>query len=180
MKAGLCHRAPVAHRRVLPAAPPRPGAFSLVECLVYIGVLAVILTLLAKTYYHADWNHRSLDRNAADILRTLRTGEQWRQDVRLASGPIEWGPAKDGQELSIPHTHGPVRYAFRKGGVWRQAGQATRWQEVLPHVLSSRMEKTDRRFVAAWRWEVELKSPQKIVRVRPLFTFEAAAKEGGR
>ena len=163
-------------RAASPAARHVSGC-SLLECLVYMAALMVILAMLATVYYHADWNHRTLNRNAADIVRALQAGERWREDVRLASGPLQPGPAGGGQELSIPHTNGLVRYAFRDGGVWRQAAPAARWQEALAGVLSSRMEKENRRFVAAWRWELELKSRQKTARVKPRFSFEAATRE---
>ena len=128
-------------RRVLFPSSRRAGAFSLLECLVYVAMLMVIMALLSTVYYHADWNHRNLNRNAADIVRALQAGERWREDVRLASGPIQPGPGGAGQELSIPHTNGLVRYAFRDGAVWRQAGQPARWQEALAGVSNSRMEK---------------------------------------
>ncbi len=162
------------------AGPPGQcltGAFSILECLVYIAVLMVIMALLAAVYYRADWNHRNLTRNAADIVRALQAGERWREDVRLASGPIRLGQGTEGPELSIPHTNGLVKYAFREGAVWRQTGPAARWQEALAGVRSSRMEKGDRRLVAAWRWEVELKSRQPVARLRPLFAFEAVTRE---
>jgi hypothetical protein len=156
---------------------PGSEAFSLLECLVYVSVLLVIMGLLATIYYHADWNHRNLERNASDMVRTLQAGERWRDDVRQASGPIKLEPAGQGPELSIPHTNGTVRYAFREGAVWRQAGAAGRWQAALTGVLSSRMEKEPRQLVAAWCWDVELKSRQQTPRVRPLFTFEAVPKQ---
>ncbi len=166
-----------AHCHVGLPAGLRAGAFSLIECIVSTGVLMVIMALLATAYYHADWNNRNLTRNADDILRTLKAGEQWREDVRTASGPIQFTAAADGPELSIPHGNQAVRYAFRQGAVWRQTGATARWQEALGGVLKSRMEKDPRRFATAWRWELELKTRPKAPRLRPLFFFEAAVKE---
>lgn len=156
---------------------PSAGAYLLVECLVYIAVFAVVLELAVAAYYHVEENNRNLSRNAADILRTVKAGEVWREDIRTASGPVQFAEAEGGSELRIPHPGGVVRYSFREAAVWRQANEQAPWQEVLPKVLSSRVTREPRQFVTAWRWEVELQSPQKVARVKPLFSFEAAVKE---
>ena len=59
--------------------------YSLIECLVYIAVLAVVLNLSFVAYYRYDQHTHSLRRNADDITRALRAGERWREDVRTAS-----------------------------------------------------------------------------------------------
>jgi len=173
MKATFYLREQSGQRRIRRAASRPTAAFSLVECLVYLSAIAVLLVVLATAFYHADWNNRNLSRNAADILRTLEAGERWRADVRGASGPLQLEPAAEGLQLSIPRPNGAVRYAFRDGAVWRQAGATGRWEEALAGVLRSRMEKDARQYATAWRWEVELLGRQKTARVRPLFSFEA-------
>jgi Tfp pilus assembly protein PilE len=144
--------------------------FSIIECLVYIAVLAVVLDLSFVAYYHYDQHTRNLRRNADDIVRTMHAGERWREDVRAAIAPphvIENG-------LVIPQQSGEVTYVFADDAVWRQTG-ATR-VPVLKQVKASTMAADSRQHVNAWRWELELASPQKIVLVHPLFTFTTVVR----
>ena len=144
--------------------------YSLVECLVYIAVFAVVLNLSFVAYYRYDQHTRNLRRNADDITRALRAGERWREDVRTAIAP----PHAIGNGLVIPQQSGEVAYIFTDGAVWRQTG-ATR-TIVLKQVKASTISDDSRQRVNAWRWELELASPQKIVLVRPLFTFTAVVR----
>jgi hypothetical protein len=152
----------------------RGHAFTLVECLVYVGLLGLILSLALMTFYRTEGNHRNLARNADDITRVLRAGEQWREDIRQAVAPIQWRTTGAEPELVIPHSSGLVKYSFRNQSVWRQGGP--RPVELLPEVAVSKMEKVVRPQVSGWRWEVELKGRQRVARVKPLFTFLAATK----
>ena len=161
--------------KLSPLASRLQTAFTLIECIVYCGVLFLVLGLAFATYYRANENHRNLRRNAADIVRVLQAGERWREDIRRATGPIQLAGTGAAQELTIPHTNGAVKYTFRQGSVWRQTGPRT--EEVLPNVAGSQMQNDPRQRVTAWRWEVELQSKKHVARVRPLFTFEAAAPQ---
>jgi type II secretory pathway pseudopilin PulG len=156
-------------------SPHRRRGFTLLECLVYFAVFFIIASLALLTYYRAEQDNRQLRRNAEDILRTLQAGEQWRQDIRLASGPPRSEGPEAAKELVIPQTNQVVKYVFREGAVWRQAGPKS--AVFLPAVARSQMTADKREHVTAWRWEVELQSRQRVVHVRPLFTFEAAAKQ---
>ena len=141
--------------------------YSLLECLVYIAVLAVVLNLSFMAYYRYDQHTRDLRRNADDITRALRAGERWRDDVRAAVSP----PHAIGNGVAIPLRSGEVAYVFADGAVWRQvAGTRT---VVLKDVGASLWSTDSRQHVDAWRWELELASSKKPVLVRPLFTFTA-------
>ncbi len=158
----------------MPRRSQAQAGYSLLECLIYIAVLAVIMELAFEAYYRVDLHNRHLTRNAADIVRVLQAGERWREDVRSATGgPVPAGAGTD-QELHIPRKNGEVTYAFREGTVWRRSSPAGDWREFLPGVKRSRMVADSREKVAAWRWELELQSTQQVVRLPPLFTFLAA------
>jgi Tfp pilus assembly protein PilE len=144
--------------------------YSMIECLVYIAVFAVVLNLSFVAYYHYDQHTRNLRRNADDITRALRAGERWREDVRTAIAP----PHAIENGLAIPQQSGEVAYVFTDGAVWRQTG-ATR-VVVLKQIKASTISDDSRQRVNAWRWELELASPQKVVLVRPLFTFTAVVR----
>ena len=64
-----------------------------------------------------------------------------------------------------------ARGQFADGTLWRRAaGSQT---VVLNNVRASTMSSDPRDRVNAWRWELELASPKKLVLIRPLFTFTA-------
>jgi hypothetical protein len=128
-----------------------------------------VLNLSFAAYYRYDLYTRSLRRNADDIVRVMRAGERWRDDVRNATAP----PRAIDNGVAIPQPPGEVDYVFADGNVWRQvAGART---IALKQVKSSAMLVDPRQHVDAWRWELELTSPKKTVLVHPLFTFTAVA-----
>jgi prepilin-type N-terminal cleavage/methylation domain-containing protein len=143
--------------------------YTLIEMLVYIAVLAVVIDLSFAAYYRYDLYTRNLRRNADDIVRVMRAGERWRDDVRNATAP----PHAIDNGIAIPQRSGEVDYVFADGIVSRQAaGSGT---ILLRNAKISTMSLDPRQHVSPWRWELELTSPKKIVLVRPLFTFTAVA-----
>ncbi|MGD0058735.1 MAG: prepilin-type N-terminal cleavage/methylation domain-containing protein [Verrucomicrobiia bacterium] len=144
-------------------------AYTLIEMLVYIAVLAVVIDLSFAAYYRYDLYTRNLRRNADDIVRVMRAGERWRDDVRHATAP----PHAIDNGVAIPQPSGEIDYVFANGTVWRQvAGTRT---IALKQLKASTMSVDPRQHVDAWRWELELTSPKKTVLVHPLFTFTAVA-----
>jgi len=149
----------------------RSRAATLVECLVYIGVLATLLGVSTSALYRCYDHMRSLRRNAADITRALHLGELWRNDIRQAVQP----PALDATEqiLHIQHKDGVVDYHFTENQVLRRTSAAAPWSSVLTNLNQSQLRLEQQNGVAAWRWELELKPLRKPARVPPLFTFTA-------
>jgi hypothetical protein len=150
--------------------------FLLMECLVYIGVLFVIL---GAGYIAVDRciDHSTvLRRNADDIANALHAGERWRVDVRAASGNIQVQNTNREQTVSMTTPQGTREYRFSGETVFRSMDHGT-WTRLLENVKSSSMAVNQRQTVKAWRWEVELKprvkGAMKPSRVLPLFTFTA-------
>jgi len=135
-----------------------------------MGILSVVLTLAFTTIHRCHQNSLDLRRNAADIELVLKAGERWREDVRTATASPRI--VEDGGAFVIPRKDGEVVYHWADGIVWRQSGSEKK--PVLKAVKTSRMLSDARQHVRAWRWELELASPQRVVRVRPLFSFQAA------
>lgn len=149
------------------------SGFMLVEALIYIGVLSVVLTLCILTLNRGHQSARDLRRNAADIERTLKAGERWREDVRAAvEAPTV---SEDGRVVAIRQANATVRYEFSDGRVWREQDKSRR--VTLDRVQGSQFLLDKRTHVTALRWEIELATAQRVVRVRPLFT--CAAVSGG-
>lgn len=159
----------------------RPGlrrrdGVMLVECLLYLALFTLIVGLAFSSFYRTLENSTALERNAAAIARTWRTGERWRDDVRLAVGPLR--TTTNGAELTlrIPRAGGEVSYVFGEGTVFREETPGGRREEVLANVKVSEFHRDLYRHATAWRWELELQGRQKVARVRPLFTFQAVAR----
>jgi len=148
---------------------------ALIDCMAYIALLLLLLTLAFMAFYQTTDNSKHLSRNAADIVRVLNAGERWRADVRSAVRPAALTQTPRETILHLPHSQGEVLYAFRDGTVLRQAttNATPIWETFLTDIKSSTMKLDRRSRVTAWRWEVELQAAQKVARVRPLFTFQA-------
>ena len=150
--------------------PPRSG-FTIIECLVYLGVYAVLLGVGTAAFHHCFDNMKGLRRNSEDITRAVRAGEIWRGDIRGAVRAIQFEATS--QTLRIPQRDHEVAYRFADAQILRQAGADAPWRVLLSKVQTSQMAGDPRAQVTAWRWELELQPARKAVRVRPLFTFLA-------
>jgi hypothetical protein len=148
-------------------------AIMIIECLVYIAVCFVLLAVAFSAFYKCYDAYKGLHRTADDIARALRIGERWGDDVRTATAALRWDDSDGEERLEIPHKTGAIQYRFAEGALWRRTDGLTTWSQVLDGVKSSRMFAEPRGRVAAWRWELELKSRRQSVKVRPLFSFAA-------
>lgn len=138
-------------------------AYLLIEYIIYATLLGSVLALAILAIHRTFDGSRNLRRNVDDISRAMTAGERWREDVRTATTAPHLIP----QGVAL----GGVRYEFSDGAVWRKAnGSRTVF---LSKVASSTFVREQRSHVVAWRWEVELSTPQVVVQLRPLFTFQA-------
>ncbi|MGB7746968.1 MAG: hypothetical protein WBN75_06750 [Verrucomicrobiia bacterium] len=148
----------------------------LVECLVYLGVFAVLLGIGYGTFY-VCWDYsKALHYATDDITSALRAGERWRADIRNATGKITVETTAQGEQLRIPRRTTAIIYSFKAGELHRQFASSRSSELVLPTVKASQMVKETRGPVTAWRWELEVTSRRKETHLPLLFTFEAAAK----
>lgn len=157
------------------ASSTQSGIF-LIECMVYIVVLA-ILTGIALGVFYACWKgFGALISTTDDVSAALRAGEHWRADVRDASGSITIENTSSSQVVKIPEDGKEVVYSFSAGELQRQIGPNGLSQIVFPKVISSEMKSDMRGGVKAWQWELELPERPGGPHVPMLFTFEAAQK----
>jgi Tfp pilus assembly protein FimT len=157
-----------------PSRRQRRG-FLLIEMLVYIAILVVVLAVTMRGFYQCWDNSKALRRNADDIIRALHAGEQWRADVRAATGAVQLTRTDGGEQLLVPSAAGPIIYTFAKGELRRQTPSTAATNLLLSNIQSSQMQSEPRQRVRAWAWELELKPTRKDAKVRPLFTFETVA-----
>ncbi len=148
----------------------------LIECIVYIGLFAIIVGLGLATFYLCWDNSKALFYATDDIASALRAGERWRADVRGATGEITVETTTAGELLRIPRGTNEVLYRFDAGEIRRRLASSDFSESLLPTVKASQMVMDTRGPVNAWRWELELKSRRKEMHLPLLFTFETAAK----
>jgi hypothetical protein len=149
----------------------REDGTSLIEALIYCSILTIILNLAFIVYFESQSNHLRLQNFTTQMVQTLEMGEDWREDVRKASRlPIL---AKDGA-LKITQAKSQTIYSFNDGTLWRKKGD-TEAIVVLRGIKSFRFVKDTRKFVQAWRCELELLPIGKASKTRRVFTFEAVS-----
>jgi len=148
----------------------------LMECLVYIGLLVIILNLALVSFYLCWDNSKALTYATDDIAAALRAGERWRADVRSATGKITVEKTSQGENLRIPRGNSEILYNFSAGEIHRRVASSNFSEPLLTTVQASQMVSDPRGAVNAWRWELELKSRRKETHLPLSFTFEAAAK----
>jgi hypothetical protein len=162
------------------SAPQPIRGIMLVECLVYISIFALLTGLAFSAYYRCLDNYRDLRRNAEAVAKVLQVGEQWRQDVRSSTATPLYEREEDEERLRLPQLNGEITYGFCRGIIWRKANTGVAPQTVLASVKKSQVIKESHGPIGVWRWEIELDTRQKTVRMVPLFTFQAVAQWPGK
>jgi type II secretory pathway pseudopilin PulG len=151
--------------------------FTLIESIVYAALLVIVLACAMTVFYQYWDDSRALHRNADAIVRILHTGDQWRTDVRAATGPVTLADVDGVKQLRIPAPAGEIIYSFSEGELRRQAGTNAN-RILLSNIKSSQMQADPRQNLTAWRWELELKTAKRTTLYRPLFTFESVGGAG--
>ncbi len=146
---------------------------TLIECLVYVGAVAVVLGVSTAAFYQCMDSSIGLRRNADDIVRALKAGERWRDDVRNATAPPQLEQTDSGWTLTIRDGTGEVRYQFVTNALLRRVGPADTHAVALERVKSCQVISEQRQHVLCWRLELELEPHRKGARLQPLFSFEA-------
>jgi hypothetical protein len=133
---------------------------------------------LAFAAFYDYWSATdAFGRNAADITRSLHAGEQWRADIRAASGPVEATASNGVQTLRIPTPAGSILYTFSNSELRRNAPPAGD-VPILSHIKSSQMQLESRAGLSVCRWELELLPRKHDPKLRALFTFAAVPRGG--
>jgi Tfp pilus assembly protein PilE len=144
--------------------------FTLVECLLYFGVLSVIAGLAFCAYFNCQKNTRQLQAFSNQLLRTMHAGERWRAEIRSARGvPF----LLDDSKFCIPSETGKVIYSLSDGTLWRQIDEKNSKVEVIKGIKTSVMHLDEDAHIHAWRWELELSPSTKQSKNTYCFTFKA-------
>ena len=96
-----------------------------------------------------------------------RSGSDGARTCGAATGALQVTTENGAEQCRIPAASGAIIYTSANGEIHRQAGPAAPNTLWLAGVKSSQMQSDSRGNVAAWRWELELKSERKEPRLRP-------------
>ena len=152
----------------------RQSGVSLIECLVYVAVFAILLGIGTASFYFC-WDHtRATIFTADEIGSALRAGETWRADVRAATGKISGETTATGETVKISEGGKEVLYRLANGELRREIPTQNFSRLLLPKVKSSAMKTESRDGVTAWRWELEVTPRRKDAHLPLVFTFAAA------
>ena len=100
----------------------RQAAYSLIEMLVYISIVAVLLGLSYAALYRCMDNSAALRRSSDDIANAIHAGEQWRNDVRAATQSVRLETNSSTQILLLAGPGKSVSYRFADNTVSRRIG----------------------------------------------------------
>ena len=152
----------------------RQAGASLIECLVYIAVFAILLGGGSAAFYFC-WDHtRAVISTAGEIESALCAGEAWRADVRTAKGGISIESTSAGEIIRIPSEGHEIIYRCVGDELRCEIPAKRQSRVVLAGVKASKMKAMQRNGITAWSWELELAPRHKEVHLPLLFTFEAA------
>ena len=151
----------------------RRRGIALLDCIVYLTLLAVILGFAFTAFLDTVSRSTELDYIATSTVQALHAGEQWREDVRRAQVAPQILTADGRTEMHIRTAAGVTSYAVQDSTLRRRAGEKAPWIDILTRLKSSRFAEDRRKQVTAWRWEVELETRQDREKSNRAFTFQA-------
>lgn len=159
----------------LKASTQRQHGALLINCLVFIAAWIVVGTFAIKALFTMIGGTTRLRDTGNDIVAAMNIGEQWRADVRLATGPLATKLDQDGARLEIPQGDTTIVYLQEWDELIRRHADGTRSAVVLKDIADLEFVREKRGAVSAWRWELELKPNARRANTKPLFTFLAVA-----
>jgi hypothetical protein len=145
----------------------------LVECLTYFVILAWVLGAAYATFYVAAGNNAAVRRNAEEVTCVLHAAEQWRKDIRRATGTATSNHLNGVPTWIIPQQDGEIRYHLEEGTLWRLEASRGLSRPVARGVAHSTMRRQDRHGISCYTWMVELKTRSEMPKIRPVFHFTA-------
>ena len=145
---------------------------SLIECLVYIGLFAVLLTC-ATRFFSVVYDHNKAAASAASYtIAALDAAKQWRRDIANAIGEPKLIRDDHFDVIQIDQATGEqVRY--RVNGNRLERHNSKEWVPIIRRVASSIMLPDQREHVRAWRWELAMETKSRFLGNPVRFSFTA-------
>lgn len=145
---------------------------SLIECLVYIGLFAVLLTC-ATRFFSVVYDHNKAAASAASYtIAALDAAKHWRRDIANAIGEPKLIRDDHFDVIQIDQATGEqVRYRVNGNRLERHNSQE--WVPIIRRVASSIMLPDQREHVRAWRWELAMETKSRFLGDPVRFSFTA-------
>ena len=133
------------------------------------------MAVTMRGFYHCWNNNKALRHNADDIIRALHAGEQWRADLRAATGAVQSIQDETPSNSASPPPPGRLftpspRENSAVKPVFPAATNLLFTNSIPPTCNLIRAGASP-----PWTWELELNPTRKDAKVCPLFTFETVA-----
>jgi hypothetical protein len=143
---------------------------TLIELLVYIGVLLTVSAISFSAVMRLWTATGSLSAATDENGAALRAAEQWRADIRAASGPVVL--SEKGTRCVIPTPHGPITWTHSLDALWRQVDSqpGNLW---VPRVAICSFEPDPRTHTTPIRCDLLLTPRSTKATQAPTFTFLA-------
>lgn len=148
------------------------AGFSLIECLVYLGLFAVLL-LCATRFLNVVFDHnKAVAKANAYTVSALDAAKHWRRAIANAKDDPELIRGDQFDVIKIDQAGGgQVRY--RVNGTRLERSEGTEWVPIIRRVASSIMVPDQREHVRAWRWELALETKSRFLGDPVRFSFVA-------
>ena len=145
---------------------------SLIECLVYIGLFAVLL-LCGSRFFTVVYHHNKAVAKAASYTNAaLDAARHWRRDIANAKGEPELIRGDHFDVIRIDQANGE-QVSYRVNGTRLERNDGTEWIPIIRRVASSIMLPDQRQHVRAWRWELAMETKSRFLGDPVRFSFTA-------
>lgn len=143
--------------KVLPAIKFRRCGWMLFQYLLYISILFVLVESATRYYSAADMQSRMMSRSADNLMKCIRIGERWRNEIRGAT-KIDWSEETNHAMKIHTESGQTVVYFFSGEYLFRQVdgGAEIRILDWVKHGAFYR-DDYEGPALTAWRLEMDMK-----------------------
>ena len=145
---------------------------SLIECMVYIGLFAVLLLCGSRFFTVVYQHNKAVAKAAGYTSAALDAARHWRRDIANAKGEPKLIRGDHFDVIRIDQANGE-RASYRVNGTRLERHNSKEWVPIIRRVASSIMLPDQREHVRAWRWELAMETKSRFLGDPVRFSFAA-------
>ena len=145
---------------------------SLIECLVYIGLFAVLLNCATRFFSVVYHHNKAATKAASYTIAALDAARHWRRDIANAKGEPKLIRGDHFDVIRIDQANGE-QVSYRVNGTRLERHNSKEWVPIIRRVASSIMLPDQREHVRAWRWELAMETKSRFLGDPVRFSFTA-------
>ena len=145
---------------------------SLIECLVYVALFAVLLTCATRFFTVVYHHNKAVAKAASYTNAALDAARHWRRDIANAKGEPELIRSERFDVIRIDQASGG-QVSYRVNGTRLERHNSKEWVPIIRRVASSIMLPDQREHVRAWRWELAMETKSRFLGDPVRFSFTA-------